>query len=48
MFIGLCRPTEFGWILKDDRCGMNLFASERMSEHVESAIGDSKDDTDSN
>ena len=33
-------PTEFGKILKDDRYGMNLFASERMSDHVESAIGE--------
>ena len=41
-------PTEFGWILKDDWCEMNFFASERMSDHVESAIGDSKDDADSN
>ena len=44
MYIGLCRPTEFGWILKDDRCGMNLFAGERMLDHVKSVIGDSKDD----
>ena len=41
-------PTELGWILKDGRYWMNLFASEQMPDYFESATDDSTDDADSN
>ena len=39
-------PTEFGWIVKDGRYGMNLFAGEQLPDHIESAIVEITDDAD--
>ena len=48
MHVAKISPTEFGWILKDGRYWMNLFAGEQMPDHVESTTDDSTDDADSN